>query len=448
MCGRGIAPNMGSVTKRLLNPLCILIVLAAALAAAGPAAADVVPEGTGEPAYTNSTQNTQWFRTTVPSGTGSYRLKVSYYANNALVSEETVTNVSSGVFWANWSGVATLQHGGQYGICVQGQYTFPNDSLWISDGPNSCSMGTMLGKRTYTTIDRSKPAVSIEAAGGAGSTKQPSIPVQISFSDDVAGPYPANYLCVAAGTDPCSSNQLSAACSVPGAPGKSTTFGCDVDASQLPDGPVTVCVIAADASVPDKPGSADQSGNSMTANHSDEKCDRVTLDRSVPAPDPGLRIPAPPTPAPPIQAPRAPVRPIRAPEPRHAGSGHPDPGATPGAGLQIGSLNLQVPKRIKIAKVRQLVVGADASQAGRLSLSLTRGKKVYSRLSVGLSAGETKQRLRLPEAAEGGHLHGEDRLQGQRRRLGRDRHHEGQRPQVAGADKWRAEALASALTSG
>ena len=86
--------------------------------------------------------------------------------------------------WANWSGVATLQHGGQYGICVQGQYTFPNDSLWISDGPNSCSMGTMLGKRTYTTIDRSKPAVSIEAAGGAGSTKQPSIPVQISFSDD------------------------------------------------------------------------------------------------------------------------------------------------------------------------------------------------------------------------------------------------------------------------
>ena len=27
--------------------------------------------------------------------------------------------------WANWSGVRTLQHGGQYGICAQGQYTVP-----------------------------------------------------------------------------------------------------------------------------------------------------------------------------------------------------------------------------------------------------------------------------------------------------------------------------------
>ena len=393
MCGRGIAASMGSVNKRLLNPLCILIVLAAALAAAGPAAADVVPEGTGEPAYTNSTQNTQWFRTTVPSGTGSYRLKVSYYANNALVKEETVNNVSSGVFWANWSGVATLQHGGQYGICVQGQYTFPNDSLWISDGPNSCSMGTMLGKRTYTTIDRSKPAVSIEAAGGAGSTKQASIPVQIAFSDDVAGPYPANYLCVAAGTDPCSSNQLSAACSVPGAPGKSTTFGCDVDASQLPDGPVTVCVIAADASVPDKPGSADQSGNSMTANHSDEKCDTVTLDRSVPAPDPGTPDPGTPDPGTPIPGTPDPGTPsLRAPRSR----------VRPLAPVCRSEASTSSCRSASTRKVRQLVVAANASQAGRLTLSLTRGKKVYSRLSVGLSAGKTKQRLRLPRRMEAG----------------------------------------------
>jgi hypothetical protein len=73
---------------------------------------------------------------------------------------------------------------------VQGQYTFPNDSLWFSDGPNSCSAGTMLGKRTHTTIDRSKPAVAVIAAGGAASTKDSSIPVSIAFSDDVAGPMP------------------------------------------------------------------------------------------------------------------------------------------------------------------------------------------------------------------------------------------------------------------
>ena len=89
----------------------------------------MTPEGTGEPAYTSSTQNTQWFRTTVPSGADDYRLKVSYYANNALVTTVTVNNATSGVFWANWSGVANLQHGGQYGICVQGEMSFPNDSL-------------------------------------------------------------------------------------------------------------------------------------------------------------------------------------------------------------------------------------------------------------------------------------------------------------------------------
>ena len=229
------------MNKRLLNPLCILIVLAAALAAAGPAAADVVPEGTGEPAYTNSTQNTQFFRVTEPGGIDDYRLKFSYYANNALVAEQTMNNASPGVIWANWSGVAMLQHGGQYGICVQGYYSFPNDSLYIPDGPNSCSAGTNLGRRSYTTIDRSKPSIAVAAAGGADTTKDSSIPVSVAFSDDVAGPYPSTWTCVTAGSDPCTQFDYSAQCSVPGAPGKSTTFSCTADASQLPDGPVTVC---------------------------------------------------------------------------------------------------------------------------------------------------------------------------------------------------------------
>jgi hypothetical protein len=334
---------MGSVNKRLLNPLCI------------------------------------------PPGTGAYRIKVSYYANNVLVSDQTVNNVTSGVFWASWSGIANLQHGGQYGICVQGQYTFPNDSLWISDGPSSCSAGTMLGRRSYTTIDRSKPTVSIEASGGAASTKEASIPVSIAFSDDVAGPYPANYMCVGAGTDPCATNNYSQECSAPGRSGKSTTFSCNVDASQLPDGPVTVCVISADASVPDNPYSANQTGASMQANHSDEKCDTVTLDRSVPPPaDPAPADPAPADPTPTAPAPTTPT---------------PAPGVK---GLQIGSLTVLVPKHVKLGKVRQLVLGAHATQAGQLTLRLTRGKKVYSRLTVGLSAGETKQRLRLPKRLKAG----------------------------------------------
>jgi hypothetical protein len=199
-----------------------------------------------------------------------------------LVTTQTVNNATAAC--SNWSGVATLQHGSQY-ASASGRASFPNDSLYFADGPNSCSAGTMLGKRTYTTIDRSKPAVSIAAASGAASTKDSSIPVQIAFSDDVAGPHPANFLCVGAGTDPCQSNQYSAACSVPDTPGKSTTFGCHVDASQLPDGPVTVCVIASDTSVPDNPGSANQSGTAM-GEPLGRQCDTVTLDRSVPPPGP------------------------------------------------------------------------------------------------------------------------------------------------------------------
>ena len=376
---------MGSVNKRLLNP-CILIVCAAAiLAAAGPAAADVVPAGTGEPLYTNSTQNTQWFQVTKPTGIGSYRLRYSYYANNALVNEVTINNATSGLTWANWSGVANLQHGGQYGICVQGEYTFPNDSLWIPDGPNSCSMGTQLGRRSYTIIDRSKPSAAIEAAGGAATTKDASIPVSIAFSDDVAGPYPANFTCVSAGSDPCGTMDYSPSCSAPAGGGKSTTFTCNVDASQLPDGPVTICVISADASVPDNPSSANQSGSAMQANHSDEKCDTVTLDRSVPPPGGGTPDPG-------------------TPDTDTPNPGAPAPGESAGipGGLQIGSLSILVPRKVKIGKTKQLVIGAHASQAGQLSLRLVRGKKVVSRLSVGLSAGQTKQRLRLPKRLKAG----------------------------------------------
>jgi hypothetical protein len=387
---------MGLVNKRLLNPLCILIVLAAALAAAGPAAADVVPEGTGEPAYTNSTQNTQFFRVTEPGGIDDYRLKFSYYANNALVAEQTLNNAQPGVIWANWSGVANLQHGGQYGICVQGYYSFPNDSLYIPDGPNSCSAGTNLGRRSYTTIDRSKPSIAVAAAGGADTTKDSSIPVSVAFGDDVAGPYPSTWTCVTAGSDPCTQFDYSPQCSVPGTPGKNTTFSCTADASQLPDGPVTVCARSADASVPDNPSSANQTSSAAQANLSDAQCDTVTLDRSVPAPDPGT--PDPGTPDPGTGNPGT-----GTPGPGTPGPGTADPGTSAGAGgLQIGSLTVHVPKRIKIGKVKQLVVGADAGQAGRLSLRLTRGKKVVSRLSVGLSAGQTKQRLRLPKGLKAG----------------------------------------------
>jgi hypothetical protein len=107
-------------------------------AVAQPASAQVQPAGTGEPAYTSSTQNKQWFEWPATSGIDDYKVKFSYYENNALKADPTYPMPNgAGNVWSDWSGIGTLQHGGQYGICAQGYYSFPNDSLFFPDGPNS-----------------------------------------------------------------------------------------------------------------------------------------------------------------------------------------------------------------------------------------------------------------------------------------------------------------------
>ena len=440
-----------------------------ALAAAGPAAADVTVEGTGEPAYTNSTNNTQWIRWQQPSGTDAYRLHARYYKNNVQVSEVTWSvNTQTGTAWLNWSGVATLEHGAQYGICVTGEFSLPNDSLYFPDGSNSCSNGTMEGKRSYTTIDRSKPSASMAVAGGAEFTKQNTIPVSIGFQDDVAGPHPANFVCVQAGPGPCSGqHQYRAECSVPGGPGKSTTFGCGVDVSELPDGPVTVCAIAADAAVPDNSSSANQTGSASQANLSTSVCDSVVLDRQGPSlavnasktvvqtgeqvafsadlSDSGSGIdtntsswefgdgkPAASGAAAShsfdqpgtyvvsfrakdkagnesvtqksitVEAPASGGTPPAGGGTPPASGGTPPAGGGPLPGVQIGSIRVVVPKSVRLGKVKQLALRARTEKAGVLTLRLTRGGKVYSRLTVGVSPGETTQRLRLPKGLKRG----------------------------------------------
>ena len=272
-----------------------LAALACAAVVAEPAAAQVQPAGTGEPAFTNSTQNTQWFEWPASPGADAYKIRFDYYANNALVSNPAY-NVSQngGSLWANWSGVATLQHGGQYGICAQGSYSFPNDSLFFPDSMNSCSMGTMIGRRTHTTIDRSKPTTALTLAGGAQYTKDPQVGLKIDFADDVAGPFPANFLCFQYGGGPtgvCDTGAgfiygYNAACSVPATASKSTSFNCTADyasgGSPAPDGPVWACVIAADAAIPDNPNGSNQTQTADKANKSDPVCDGALLDRTAP----------------------------------------------------------------------------------------------------------------------------------------------------------------------
>src|SRR5688500_15473246 len=271
--------------------------VACAVALAQPAAAQVQPAGTGEPLFTNSAQNTQFFEwPTQGSGIDAYQVQFRYYANNAEVASPTVNyGTGAGNAWANWSGVASLQHGGQYGVCAQGRYSFTNDSLFYPDGPNSCSMGTMLGRRASATIDRSKPTAAVTLAGGAQFTKNAQVPLKVDFSDDVAGPFPANFLCFQFGGGPgglCDAAKgfiygYTPACSMPAGAGKSTSFNCTADygsgASPAPDGPIWACIRAADASIPDNPSNANQSASADKANLSDPSCDGVVLDRTAPA---------------------------------------------------------------------------------------------------------------------------------------------------------------------
>ena len=271
--------------------------VACAVALAQPAAAQVQPAGTGEPAFTNSATNTQFFEWPAQgAGIDAYQVQYRYYANNAEIASPTVNfGTSAGSTWANWSGVANLQHGGQYGICAQGRYSFTNDSLFYPDGQNSCSMGTLLGRRAYTTIDRSKPSAAVTLGGGAAYAKDAKVALKVDFSDDVAGPFPANFVCFQYGGGPgglCDAGQgyiygYTPACSVPGGAGKSTSFLCTADygsgSTPAPDGPVWACVRAADAAIPDNPTGSNQSGSADKANLSDPQCDGIVLDRTAPA---------------------------------------------------------------------------------------------------------------------------------------------------------------------
>lgn len=84
-------------------------------------------------------------------------------------------------------------------------------------------MSTMLARRAYATIDRSKPAAAMIAAAY---TRNPKVALRVDFSDDVAGPFPASFLCFQTGGGP------TGVCD--------TGAGADYGAA-TPDGPLWAC---------------------------------------------------------------------------------------------------------------------------------------------------------------------------------------------------------------
>ena len=126
---------------------------------------------------------------------------------------------------------------------------------------------------------------------GAAYSRTAKLNYQIDYHDNLAFPFPANFICRDIGSAPdqaCKNTQLSNndACSVPlGGMKKDTYFNCDEDLSSYDGGdvPVTLCVVSADASIPDNPSSSNQAQPANKANLSDMACDSITLDRTAPA---------------------------------------------------------------------------------------------------------------------------------------------------------------------
>src|SRR5215217_7037850 len=75
-------------------------------------------------------------------------------------------------------------------------------------------------------------AAALAQPGGAAYTRDAKVALKMDFSDDVAGPFPANFVCFQYGGGPtglCDSASgfvygYNAACSVPASGGKSTRF--------------------------------------------------------------------------------------------------------------------------------------------------------------------------------------------------------------------------------
>jgi hypothetical protein len=286
---------MGSPVLRLRRAGLASVVVLSGIAAA-PAQALVSIEGTGEPAFTNTTTNTVFVRYQ-GDGFSSYRLHFRYITGGQVVHEEATDNLgnpSSNVAFANWGGVVdTLLEGHTYSICTQGE-TMDGLATWYAPTTNSTCQGVDT-RSAGTTIDRTKPTISVAVSGADVYTKTVPIPVTISYSDNLAFPFPANFICGRSNMDPAAAAaacnaagtpqyNFSDFCSVPANPGSNvTSFSCSItDSPPVPDGPMTLCAIAADGAIPDNPASSNQNQTADKANLSASQCGYVIVDRTAP----------------------------------------------------------------------------------------------------------------------------------------------------------------------
>ena len=120
------------------------------------ARADVVVLGTGEPAFTNSANNTQWVQW---SNNGNYRVEFLHSVNGGpSVVDGPYAVAKTGNTSVNWTGirgVATpLQEGSTYAICGFGRWD-DGTGMYFPDFSTSCRRPN--GKRPSPPLARTKP---------------------------------------------------------------------------------------------------------------------------------------------------------------------------------------------------------------------------------------------------------------------------------------------------
>lgn len=235
------------------------------------ARADVIVAGTGEPAFTNSASNTQWVQW---SATGNYKIEFQHIVDGGPAKVDGPYPVAkTGTTSVNWAGIpgvtVPLKEGSTYTICGFGRWD-DGTGLYFPDFSTSCASAN--GKRTATTIDRTKPTIALVTPTF---TREVKAPLTINYTDNLAYPYGVAFVSV----DTPQMTPL-AGCA-PAAQTKVTTFACAVTLPDA-DGPHEVCAAVPDAAVPDNPTSPDQSAAATQANRSDTRCATITLDRTAP----------------------------------------------------------------------------------------------------------------------------------------------------------------------
>ena len=290
---RHAAVTMTHLPKKLL----LLGTVACALGAAQPAAAQVQPAGTGEPLYTNSAQNTQWFEWPATSGIDGYRVRFDYYENNALVAnptqnppqrrEQRVGQLVRREEAPARRPVRRLCPG--LLLVPQRLAVHPRRPELVLDGHDA--RPPRLHDDRPLEAERRRSRV----AGGAAATKDAKVadPGQLRRRRRRARSRPTSCAsssaarATSATPTPASSTATTPRARCPASGGKSTTFTCTADFGSgnnpAPDGPVWACVIAADAAIPDNPNGPNQSASRRARpTCPTPKCDSVLLDRTAP----------------------------------------------------------------------------------------------------------------------------------------------------------------------